>query len=181
MSTIGRTPTRPSTIPTSAPPPTHISATGSNLSQAYAGDLVLQEVNGDHAYVSGVELAYQQHLTFLPGLLANARINTNFTYTASTNYNVTGRTDNPSLVGQALFSWNITPAYATRRAPVTLGVSHNGANIYAYEYQSVGPGAVPYGVKGPNDDNYSYAHIQVDAQEPSISARASRSSLPDRT
>lgn len=139
-------------------------AEGNTLSQAFGGDLVLQEVNGDHAYVSGVELAYQQHLSFLPGFLGNARINTNFTYTASTNYNITGRTDNPALVGQAPLSWNITPAYATRRALITFGASHNGANIYAYQYQSEGPGAVSYGVKGPSGDNYFYAHTQIDAQ-----------------
>jgi TonB-dependent receptor len=141
-----------------------IPTTGSPLSQAYAGDLVLQQVNGDHAYVDGLEVAYQQHLSFLPGYLGNARINANFTYTNSTNYNLTGRTDNPALVGQAPYSWNITPAYATRRALVTVGVSHNSANIYAYQYQSTGPGAVPYGVTGPFGDNYFYSHTQIDAQ-----------------
>ena len=141
-----------------------IPATGSPLSQAYGGDLVFQEVNGDHAYVQGIELAYQQHLNHLPGILGGARINANFTYTASRNYNITGRTDNPALVGQAPFSWNIGPAYATRRAFVTVAISHNGSNIYAYQYQSTGPGAVPYGITGPNGDNYFYSHTQVDAQ-----------------
>ena len=141
-----------------------IPATGSPLSQAYAGDLVFQEVNGDHAYVQGVELAYQQHLTFLPGVLRDARFDGNFTYTASKNYNLTDRTDNPALVGQAPISWNIGPAYSTKRAQFNVGISHNGANIYAYQYLSTGPGAVPYGVTGPNGDNYFYAHTQVDAQ-----------------
>ena len=141
-----------------------IPATGSPLSQPYAGDLVFQEVNGDHAYVQGVELAYQQHLNYLPGVLGGARINANFTYTNSKNYNLTGRTDNPVLVGQAPYSWNIGPSYATKRALVTVGISHNGANIYAYQYQSTGPGAVPFGVTGPNGDNYFYAHTQVDAK-----------------
>ena len=122
-----------------------VAATGAPLSQAYAGDLALQEVNGDHAYVQGFELAYQQHLRYLPGVLGAARIDGNFTYTASKNYNLIGRTDNPALVGQAPLSWNIGPSYATKRALVTLGISHNGANIYAYQYQSTGPGAVPYG------------------------------------
>jgi TonB-dependent receptor len=141
-----------------------IPATGSPLSQAYAGDLVLQEVNGDHAHVQGVEFAYQQHLNYLPGALVGARIDANITYTASKNYNLTGRTDDPQLVGQAPLSWNIGPAFATRRALVTMGISHNGANIYAYQYQSTGPGAVPFGIKGPNGDNYFYAHTQVDAK-----------------
>jgi TonB-dependent receptor len=141
-----------------------IPASGSPLSQPYAGDLVQQEVNGDHAYVQGFEVAYQQHLNYLPGVFSGARLNANFTYTGSRNYNLTGRTDNPALVGQAPYSWNIGPAYATRRALVTMGISHNGSNIYAYQYQSTGPGAVPFGVTGPNGDNYFYSHTQVDAQ-----------------
>jgi TonB-dependent receptor len=141
-----------------------IPATGSPLSHSYAGDLVLQEVNGDHAYISGFEVAYQQHLNYLPGVLAGARINANFAYTTSKNYNLTGRTDNPQLVGQAPYSWNVGPAYETKRALVTMGISHNSANIYAYQYQSAGPGAVDFGVTGPNGDNYFYSHTQVDAQ-----------------
>jgi TonB-dependent receptor len=141
-----------------------VSATGSPLSQLYAGDYVQQEVNGDHAYVQGIELAYQQHLSSLPGVLGGARIIANFAYTNSKNYNLTNRSDTPQLVGQAPFSWNIGPAYATRRALVTVGVSHNSANIYAYQYQSTGPAAVPYGPAGPNGDNYFYSHTQVDAQ-----------------
>jgi TonB-dependent receptor len=141
-----------------------IPATGSPLSQAYAGNLVLQYVNGDHAHVQGVELAYQQHLTYLPGVLRDARIDANLTYTGSKNYNLTGRTDSPALVGQAPLSWNIGPSYATKRALVTMGISHNGANIYAYQYQSTGPAAVDFGITGPDGDNYFYAHTQVDAK-----------------
>jgi TonB-dependent receptor len=141
-----------------------VPATGSPLSQLYAGDYVQQEVNGDHAYVQGIELAYQQHLSSLPGVLGGARIIANFAYTNSRNYNLTNRTDTPQLVGQAPFSWNIGPSYATKRALVTVGVSHNSANIYAYQYQSTGPAAVPFGPTGPNGDNYFYSHTQVDAQ-----------------
>ena len=141
-----------------------VPATGSPLSQLYAGDYVQQEVNGDHAYVQGIELAYQQHLTSLPGVLGGARIIANFAYTNSKNYNLANRTDTPQLVGQAPFSWNIGPSYANKRALVTVGVSHNSANVYAYQYQSTGPAAVPFGPTGPNGDNYFYSHTQVDAQ-----------------
>jgi TonB-dependent receptor len=149
-----------------------VAPTGSPLSQLYAGDVAQQEVNGDHAYVQGIELAYQQHLSMLPGVLSGARINANFTYTNSKNYNLVGRTDTPALIGQAPFSWNIGPSYATKRALVTVGISHDGPNIYAYQYQNTGPlfelnpPAPPYAnfVKGPFGDNYFYAHTQVDAQ-----------------
>jgi TonB-dependent receptor len=148
-----------------------IPATGSPLSQAYATDLVLQEVNGDHAHVQGVEFAYQQHMTYLPGVLRDARIDANMTYTESRNYHLLNRTDSPALVGQAPLSWNIGPSYATKRAVVTMGVSHNGANIYAYQFQSTGPGAQApggaaaiYETTGPFGDNYFYSHTQVDAK-----------------
>jgi TonB-dependent receptor len=141
-----------------------VPATGSPLSQLYAGAYVQQEVNGDHAYVQGIELAYQQHLSMLPGVLGAARIIANFAYTNSKNYNLLNRSDTPQLVGQAPYSWNIGPSYANKRALVTVGVSHNSANIYAYQYQSTGPAAVPFGPAGPNGDNYFYSHTQVDAQ-----------------
>jgi len=123
-----------------------------------------QEVNGDHAHVQGIEVAYQQHLTYLPGVLRAARIDANFTFTESRNYNLAGRTDSPQLVGQAPFSWNIGPAYATKRALVTMGISHNGANIDAYQYQGTGLYAVGGGINGPLGDNYFYSHTQVDAE-----------------
>jgi hypothetical protein len=162
---------------------TVVPPTGSPLSQLYAGAEVQQEVDGDHAYVQGIELAYQQHLTALPGVMRNARINANFTYTNSKNYNLAGRSDTPPLVGQAPFSWNIGPSYATKRALVSVGISHNGANIDAYQYQNSGAnylanvsaGNLPCFPNGPTDtsfntttspcgDNYFYAHTQVDAQ-----------------
>jgi TonB-dependent receptor len=143
---------------------TYVPATGSPLSQAYAGDHLLQEVNGDHAWVQGGEAAYQQHLKFLPGVLSGAQINANITYTGSQNFNLPNRTDNPPLVGQAPFSWNVGPAFATKRALVTFGISHNGANIYAYQYQTTGPDATPLGLHGPFGDNYFYSHTQVDAK-----------------
>jgi TonB-dependent receptor len=123
-----------------------------------------QEVNGDHAHVQGIELAYQQHMTYLPGVLQGARMNANFTWTQSANYNLTGRTDTPALVGQAPISWNIGPSYATKRAMVTMGISHNGANIATYQYQNTGLYAVGGGVNGPLGDNYFFSHTQVDAQ-----------------
>lgn len=123
-----------------------------------------QEVNGDHAWVQGIEVAYVQHLAFLPGVLQGARIDTNLTWTDSKNYNLVGRTDTPQLVGQAPISWNIEPGYATKRALVTVGISHNGANIYAYQYVSEAPYAVLGPLNGPYGDNYFFAHTQVDVQ-----------------
>lgn len=119
-----------------------------------------QTINSGHAYVQGIEFAYQQHLSFLPGVLSGARINTNFTWTNSKVYGLPGRTDTPPLVGQAPWSYNITPAYVTRRATVELGISYDGPNIAAYQWQTGDIGTV----KGPFGDNYYYERTQVDAQ-----------------
>lgn len=116
--------------------------------------------NGGHAYVQGIEFAYQQHLDFLPGVLSHARVDANFTWTTSANYDMQGRSDTPPLVGQAPWSVNITPSYATKRAMVELGISYDGANIATYQWQDGDPGTV----RGPFGDNYFYERTQVDAQ-----------------
>lgn len=119
-----------------------------------------QWVNGGHAYVQGIELAYQQHLSFLPGVLAGAQINANMTWTQSANYDMTGRSDTPPLVGQAPFSYNINPTYETKRAIVSMGISYDGPNIASYQYQD----GDFQGVTGPLGDNYYFERTQVDAQ-----------------
>ena len=123
-----------------------------------------QWINGDHADVQGIEFAYQQHLTFLPGVLSNAQIDANFTWTTSSNYNVPNRTDTPPLVGQAPFSYNITPTYVTKRATVSLGISYDGPNIASYQWQNTGLNPVQGLVNGPFGDNYYFERTQVDAQ-----------------
>ena len=122
--------------------------------------LLTQWVNGGHAYVQGIEFAYQQHLSFLPGVLSHAQIDANMTWTQSRNYDLTGRTDTPQLVGQAPFSYNITPTYETRRATVSVGISYDGPNIASYQWQTGDPGTV----NGPFGDNYYFERTQVDAQ-----------------
>lgn len=122
--------------------------------------LVTQWQNGGHAYVQGIELAYQQHLTYLPGVLSGVRIDANMTWTKSANYDLQGRTDTPPLVGQAPWSYNVTPSYATKRVIVELGVSYDGPNIAAYQWQTGNPGTLT----GPFGDNYYYERTQVDAQ-----------------
>jgi len=126
--------------------------------------LLTQWVNGGHAHVQGIELAYQQHLSFLPGVLAAARIDTNMTYTESKSYGVPYRSDVPPLVGQAPWSYNITPTYATRRAIVSMGISYDGPYIATYQWENEGQNVTPGPVNGPNGDNYYYERTQVDAQ-----------------
>jgi len=121
---------------------------------------VTQPINGKSAQVYGFEIAYQQHLTFLPGPMAGIGIFANYGYTHSTTDGVPGRSDKPALLRQAPHTWNISPTYDRGRVSARLGLSYNAANIFQYNYSD----GADLGIKGPNGDVYLYSHLQVDAQ-----------------
>ena len=135
---------------------------------------VSQPINGNSAQVYGFEIAYLQHLSFLPGALAGIGMSANYGYTHSSTTGVPLRTDTPPLQRQAPNTWNISPTYDRWRISARLGISHNDANIFSYAYQNlqadatsptgVSPNNVPLGIKGPGGDTYLYGHTQVDAQ-----------------
>lgn len=123
---------------------------------------VTQPLNGGSAWLSGFEVAYLQHLTFLPSVLKGLGISANYAYTASRaslgpDF---GRSDHPRLLRNAPNTWNISPTYDRGRVSIRVGLSYNGPNIAAYQFTDSTPG----GIKGPFGDNYFYAHLQVDAQ-----------------
>ena len=134
----------------------------------YVGFDLVEPVNGGNAHLWGLELAYQQHLTFLPGFLSGLGISANYSYTNSQANRVPLRSDSPSLQRQAPNSWNLSPTYDRGRFSARLGISHNDANIFAYNYFNLNPDGssktVPLGLQGPNGDVYLYSHTQVDAQ-----------------
>ncbi len=126
----------------------------------FAGDQVTQPINGPSAHITGIELAWQQHLTFLPGLLNGMGVSANYSYTASrasfpANF---GRTDHPALLRQAPNNWNFDATYDKGPVSARMGLTHNDANIFVYQFQD---GIDP---KGPLGDQYLYPHTQVDAQ-----------------
>jgi len=123
---------------------------------------VTQPLNAGSAWLNGFEVAYLQHLTFLPGVFGGLGISANYGYTASRaslgpDF---GRSDHPRLLRNAPNTWNISPTYDRGRFSVRVGLSYNGPNIAAYQFTDGTPG----GIKGPFGDNYFYAHLQVDAQ-----------------
>jgi TonB-dependent receptor len=128
-------------------------------SGTYAGYSQTQPINGPHAHIEGFEAAWQQHLSFLPGSLNGIGFTANYGYTAS-KATVLGRTDRPALVRQAPNNWNVGLTYDKGRISARMGVTHNDAYIYQYNYQD----GADLGLKGPNGDIYLYAHTQVDAQ-----------------
>jgi TonB-dependent receptor len=131
-------------------------------------DIQSQNVNGSGAHVSGMEIAWQQRFSNLPSGFGGLGINANYTFTASDTEGVPGRTDNPTLVGQAKNSYNVEPSYEYKRYSANMGVGYNGANIYAYQYVNSLPAGSgensPGPLNGPWGDNYFYPHLQVDAQ-----------------
>jgi TonB-dependent receptor len=142
----------------------------------FAGFLVQQPTNAGSAYVTGLEIAYQQRLSYLPGRFGGLGFSGNYSYTASQATGVDPlRNDKPALLRQAPNTWNVSPTYDQGSLSVRLGISYNGPNIYQYQYENLqyqdgSTQTTPVdppptgGTKGPAGDNYLYAHTQVDAQ-----------------
>jgi len=128
----------------------------------FAGDRVVQPINGPSAHITGIEMAWQQHLKFLPGLLSGAGVSANYSYTTSQASFPAGfgRTDHPALLRQAPNNWNFDFTYDKGPLSARMGLTHNDANIWAYQFQD----GAPLGVRGPLGDQYLYPHTQVDAQ-----------------
>ncbi|HKE31995.1 MAG TPA: TonB-dependent receptor [Candidatus Angelobacter sp.] len=131
-------------------------------SGTFAGFTQTQPINGPSAHIAGVEMAWQQHLTFLPGLLNGMGVRANYSYTTSrASFPVGfGRTDHPALLRQAPNNWNFDATYDKKGISARMGLTHNDANIFQYNFQDGADG----GIKGPNGDVYLYPHTQVDAQ-----------------
>jgi TonB-dependent receptor len=139
----------------------------------FAGYRVTQPNNGGSAWVDGIEIGYQQRLSFLPGGLSGLGFSGNYTYSDSKATGVDPlRTDSPALLRQTPNTWNLGPSYDRGRVSVHMGFEYNGASIYSYQYENLSlnpdgttsPNTPVGGVKGPAGDNYLYPHLQVDAQ-----------------
>jgi TonB-dependent receptor len=134
------------------------------------GCLVNTPVNAGSAYVTGLEVAFQQHFAYLPGLLGRLGISANYSHTTSqaNNINPGNRSDSPALLRQAPDTWNISPTYDRGRFSIRVGLAYNGANIFSYFFQdqnSCGaPNTLAGGRSGPCGDQYLFSHFQVDAQ-----------------
>ena len=128
----------------------------------FAGDYVTQPVNAGSAYVQGLEIAFQQHLSYLPGVLKGLGVSGNYSYTTSQATGVDpNRTDKPALLRQAPNTWNLSPTFDNKHISIRVGMTYNGAMIYAYQWTD---GADSVGIKGPAGDNYLYSHYQLDVQ-----------------
>ncbi len=139
------------------------------VGQPNAGLFLQQSINGPNAHVTGFEAAWEQRFSFLPGVLNGFGVAANYSYITS---QVTfpagfsgGRTDHPPLQRQAPNTWNFNLTYDKSRFSVRFAISHNDANIAAYNFQANStPNDPILGLKGPTGDNYFYAHTQYDIQ-----------------
>ena len=77
-----------------------------------------------------------------------------------------GRTDKPRLERDAPNNYNFDLTYDKGPFPSRFAISHNDANIYAYQWgPGTGPASDPIlGSKGPTGDQYLYPHTQFDIQ-----------------
>ena len=140
-------------------------------------NFVAKPANGGGAYISGLEISFQQHFTYLPGWLGGFGILANYSFATSGTSGVNPlRTDSPALLNQARHTWNISPTYDRGPLSIRVGLAYNGPNIDAYMFQNlmvdpntgkivpVDPTTIPGGAKGPKGDNYLFSHFQVDIQ-----------------
>lgn len=134
----------------------------------YPGDAVTQYVNGQNAWLYGFEVSYQQHLSYLPGVLRGLGVSANYSYTKSREKGLPLRTDRPTLIDQAPHNFNVSTTYDTKRLSLRVGLAYNGASLFSYSWiaPSLVKGADPsnLGANGPSGDVYTLTHFQVDAQ-----------------
>ena len=120
------------------------------------GQPVATLINGPAAHVDGVEMAWQQRLSFLPGALNGMGVRANYSYTASqATFPTGGRTDHPTLVRTAPNNWNFDVTYDKKGFSARMGLTHNDGYIWSYGGSNA---------KDPSGDTYLYPHTQVDAQ-----------------
>jgi TonB-dependent receptor len=134
----------------------------------FAGFQTRQPINGPGGHIQGVEMSWQQHLRSLPGLLGGIGMSANYSYTTSqASFPASfGRTDHPALLRQAPNNWNFDVTYDKGPISARMGLSHNDANIFLYNFSPPTPGQpdTTGGLHGPNGDVYLYPHTQVDAE-----------------
>ena len=149
-------------------PPGYFPASVATVLAQYPGDAITQFANGQNAYIYGLELSYQQHLNFLPGVLRGLGVSANYSYTASREKGLPLRDDHPTTIDQSPNTWKVSPTYDTKRFSARVGLAYDGASLFQYMYVSPAhvSGADPSGLgsKGPSGDIWTLTHFQVDAQ-----------------
>jgi TonB-dependent receptor len=149
-------------------PPGYFPASVQSVLAEYPGDAITQFTNGQNAYIYGLELSFQQHFSYLPGVLRGLGLSANYSYTASREKGLPLRADHPTTIDQAPNTWKVSPTYDTKRFSARVGLAYDQASLFSYNYVSPTfvSGADPSGLgtKGPSGDIFTLSHFQVDAQ-----------------
>ncbi len=118
----------------------------------YDGYNGTRPTNATKGTLSGVEGAWQQRLTFLPGLFSGLGLDANGTWTQSN----TSTPTRPSLnlPRQAKWNYNLAATYASDVVTARVTTQYNGTYIY-----KIGDGTA----SPSSGDTYMMAHTQVDA------------------
>ena len=124
------------------------SYTFDEVSGSFDGFEVVQPVNGGDATLWGIEATWQQQLTSLPGWLSGFGLYANYTY-AHSEAEVVGRSDKPTLPGQAKHMANVAVSYEKKGFSGRLALNVHGAYIAGVSDK-------------PSDDLYYAKHSQLD-------------------
>jgi hypothetical protein len=131
--------------------------------------VISQSINAGSGWLTGVEVAYLQHFSSLPGAWGGLGLSANYGYTVSRAIGIPGRSlVQPWLPRTSPNAFNVSPTYDRGRFSFRVGVSYNQASIAGYQYTDgtdpANPTPTPGGLYGPLGDQYFYTHVQVDAQ-----------------
>ena len=111
----------------------------------------IQPRNGNGASLFGLEVAAQQQLMFLPGLLRRFGLYGNYTFTTSTVESMPNRDEPlPSLPGSSRHSYNLSVVYDWEGFSARISLNHHSSHI-----EEVGD--------SPENDVYYQAATYVDA------------------
>ncbi len=130
-------------------------------------NLAQEDINANNASVWGLDFAWRQNMTYLPGALRGMQMMANYSYADSHTNGIPGSTYSPPLIGTARNAFNFEPGYELGRYAVHLGMTFNGDYDDAYQWfnnqtdpsnDTAGP------ANGPLGDSYAYSHLQIDAQ-----------------
>ena len=160
--------TLPGGLNLSSFPPGYFPTSIQTVLAQYPGDAITQFVNGQNAYIYGLELSFQQHFNYLPGVFKGLGLSANYSYTASREKGLPLRADHPTTIDQAPNTWKLSPTYDTKRFSARVGLAYDQASLFSYNYVSptyvAGSDPSGLGTAGPSGDIFTLTHFQVDAQ-----------------
>jgi TonB-dependent receptor len=160
--------TLPGGLSLSSFPPGYFSPSVQATLAQYPGDAITQYTNGQNAYIFGLELSFQQHFSYLPGILKGLGVSANYSHNFSQEKGLPLRSDHPTTIDMSPNTWKLSPTYDTKRFSARVGLAYDGASLFSYGYLSSKyvAGADPSGLgpSGPSGDIFTLAHFQADAQ-----------------